>query len=164
MVAGKTGEGSAQPQMVADLPYGVEGAPGADHVLRAGQGQGGLLDGDWDGELGQPGRQLGGGEGPGAVRCHRHKGLCQGEDTAEHGMPVLIGQDAGEENELPAGVEALQGGGKGVHALALKVSGMPLTAVAVRMSAPPNHVSAWISRAVCKLRNNESFLSSLYEN
>ena len=32
-------------------------------------------------------------------------------------MPVLIGQDAGEENELPAGVEALQGGGKGVHAL-----------------------------------------------
>lgn len=64
-----------------------------------------------------PGRQLGGGEGPGAVRCHRHKGLCQGEDTAEHGMPVLIGQDTGEENELPAGVEALQGGGKGVHAL-----------------------------------------------
>ena len=53
---------------------------------------------------------------------------------------------------------------KGVHALALKVSGMPLTAVAVRMSAPPNHVSAWISRAVCKLRNNESFLSSLHEN
>ena len=32
---------------------------------------------------------------------------------------------------------------------------MPLTAVAVRMSAPPNHVSAWISRAVHKLRNNE---------
>ena len=53
---------------------------------------------------------------------------------------------------------------KGVHALALQVSGMPLTAVAVRMSAPPNHVSAWISRAVHKLRNNESFLSSLHEN
>ena len=53
---------------------------------------------------------------------------------------------------------------KGVHALALQVSGMPLTAVAVRMSAPSNHVSAWISRAVHKLRNNESFLSSLHEN
>ena len=53
---------------------------------------------------------------------------------------------------------------KGVHALALQVSGMPLTAVSVRMSAPPNHVSAWISRAVHKLRNNESFLSSLHEN
>ena len=53
---------------------------------------------------------------------------------------------------------------KGVHALALQVSGMPRTAVAVRMSAPPNHVSAWISRAVHKLRNNESFLSSLHEN
>ena len=53
---------------------------------------------------------------------------------------------------------------KGVHALALQVSGMPLTAVAVRMSVPPNHVSAWISRAVRKLRNNESFLSSLHEN
>ena len=53
---------------------------------------------------------------------------------------------------------------KGVHALALQVSGMPLTAVAVRMSAPPNHVSAWISRAVHKLRNNESFFSSLNEN
>lgn len=53
---------------------------------------------------------------------------------------------------------------KGVHALALQVSGMPLTAVSVRMSAPPNHVSAWISRAVQKLRNDESFLSSLHEN
>ena len=53
---------------------------------------------------------------------------------------------------------------KGVHALTLQVSGMPLTAVAVRMSAPPNHVSAWISRAVHKLRNDESFLSSLHEN
>ena len=53
---------------------------------------------------------------------------------------------------------------KGVHALALQVSGMPLTAVATRMSAPPNHVSAWISRAVHKLRNDESFLSSLHEN
>lgn len=53
---------------------------------------------------------------------------------------------------------------RGVHALALQVSGMPLTAVAVRMSAPPNHVSAWISRAAHKLRNNESFLSSLHEN
>lgn len=53
---------------------------------------------------------------------------------------------------------------KGVHALSLQVSGMPLTAVAVRMSAPPNHVSAWISRAVHKLRNDESFLSSLHEN
>ncbi len=53
---------------------------------------------------------------------------------------------------------------KGVHALALQVSGMPPTAVATRMSAPPNHVSAWISRAVHKLRNNESFLSSLHEN
>ncbi|MEI3146730.1 MAG: sigma factor, partial [Merdibacter sp.] len=53
---------------------------------------------------------------------------------------------------------------KGIHALALQVSGIPLTAVATRMSAPPNHVSAWISRAVCKLRNNESFLSSLHEN
>ena len=53
---------------------------------------------------------------------------------------------------------------KGVNALALQASGMPLTAVAVRMSAPPNHVSAWISRAVHKLRNNESFLSSLHEN
>lgn len=50
---------------------------------------------------------------------------------------------------------------RGVHALALQVSGMPLTAVAVRMSAPPNHVSAWISRAAHKLRNNESF-SHLY--
>ena len=54
--------------------------------------------------------------------------------------------------------------GKGVHALALQVSGVPLTAVAVRMSAPPNHVSAWISRAAHKLRNDESFLSSLHEN
>lgn len=53
---------------------------------------------------------------------------------------------------------------KGIHALALQVSGIPLTAVAVRMSVPPNHVSAWISRAVRKLRNNESFLSSLHEN
>ena len=53
---------------------------------------------------------------------------------------------------------------KGVHALALQVSGMPLTAVAARMSAPPNHVSAWISRAVHKLRNDKSFLSSLHEN
>ena len=53
---------------------------------------------------------------------------------------------------------------KGVHALALQVSGMPLTSVAVSMSAPPNHVSAWISRAVHKLRNDESFLSSLHEN
>lgn len=53
---------------------------------------------------------------------------------------------------------------KGIHALALQVSGIPLTAVAVRMSVPPNHVSAWISRAVHKLRNNESFLSSLQEN
>lgn len=53
---------------------------------------------------------------------------------------------------------------KGVHALALQVSGIPLTAVATRMSAPPNHVSAWISRAVHKLRNDESFLSSLHEN
>ena len=53
---------------------------------------------------------------------------------------------------------------KGINALALQVSGIPLTAVATRMSAPPNHVSAWISRAVCKLRNNESFLSSLHEN
>ena len=53
---------------------------------------------------------------------------------------------------------------KGVHALALQVSGAPLSAVAVRMSAPPNHVSAWISRAVHKLRNDESFLSSLHEN
>lgn len=49
-------------------------------------------------------------------------------------------------------------------ALALQVSGIPLTAVATRMSAPPNHVSAWISRAVHKLRNDESFLSSLHEN
>ena len=48
--------------------------------------------------------------------------------------------------------------------LALQVSGIPLTAVATRMSAPPNHVSAWISRAVHKLRNDESFLSSLHEN
>ena len=53
---------------------------------------------------------------------------------------------------------------KGIHALALQVAGIPLTAVAVRMSVPPNHVSAWISRAVRKLRNNESFLSSLHEN
>ena len=53
---------------------------------------------------------------------------------------------------------------KGVHALTLQVSGMPLTAVAVRMSVPPNYVSAWISRAVRKLRNNEFFLSSLHEN
>ena len=53
---------------------------------------------------------------------------------------------------------------KGIHALALQVSGMPLSAVAVRMSAPPNHVSAWISRAVHKLRSDESFLSSLHEN
>ena len=53
---------------------------------------------------------------------------------------------------------------KGVHALALQVSGIPLTAVATRMSAPHNHVSAWISRAVHKLRNDESFLSSLHEN
>ena len=53
---------------------------------------------------------------------------------------------------------------KGVHALALQVSGIPLTAVSVRMSVPPNHVSAWISRAVRKLRNNESFSSSLHEN
>ena len=53
---------------------------------------------------------------------------------------------------------------KGVHALALQVSGIPLTAVAVRMSVPPNHVSAWISCAVHKLRNDESFLSSLHEN
>lgn len=53
---------------------------------------------------------------------------------------------------------------KGVHALALQVSGIPLTAVAVRMSVPPNYVSAWISRAVRKLRNNESSLSSLHEN
>ena len=53
---------------------------------------------------------------------------------------------------------------KGVHALALQVSGMPLTAVATRMSAPPNHVSAWISRAVHKLQNDKSFLSSLHEN
>ena len=53
---------------------------------------------------------------------------------------------------------------KGVHALALQVSGIPLTAVAARMSAPPNHVSAWISRAVHKLRNDKSFLSSLHEN
>lgn len=53
---------------------------------------------------------------------------------------------------------------KGVHALALQVSGIPLTAVATRMSAPPKHVSAWISRAVHKLRNDESFLSSLHEN
>ena len=53
---------------------------------------------------------------------------------------------------------------KGIHALALQVSEMPLTAVATRMSAPPNHVSAWISRAVHKLRNDESFLSSLHEN
>ena len=53
---------------------------------------------------------------------------------------------------------------KGVHALALQVSGIPLTAVAVRMSVPPNYVSAWISRAIRKLRNNESFLSSLHEN
>ena len=53
---------------------------------------------------------------------------------------------------------------KGVHALALQVFGMPLTAVATRMSAPPSHVSAWISRAVHKLRNNESFLASLHEN
>lgn len=53
---------------------------------------------------------------------------------------------------------------KGIHALALQVSGIPLTAVSVRMSVPPNHVSAWISRAVRKLRNNESFLSSLHEN
>ena len=53
---------------------------------------------------------------------------------------------------------------KGIHALALQVSGMPLTAVATRMSAPPNHVSAWITRAVHKLRNDESFLSSLHEN
>lgn len=50
------------------------------------------------------------------------------------------------------------------HALALQVSGIPLTAVATRMSAPPKHVSAWISRAVHKLRNDESFLSSLHEN
>ena len=55
-------------------------------------------------------------------------------------------------------------GNAGVHALALQVSGIPLTAVATRMSAPPNHVSAWISRAVHKLRNDESFLSSLHEN
>lgn len=41
---------------------------------------------------------------------------------------------------------------KGIHALALQVSGVPLTAVAVRMSVPPNHVSAWISRAVRKRR------------
>ena len=53
---------------------------------------------------------------------------------------------------------------KGVHALALQVSGIPITAVAARMSAPPNHVSAWISRAVHKLRNDKSFLSSLHEN
>ena len=53
---------------------------------------------------------------------------------------------------------------KGINALALQVSGIPLTAVAVRMSVPPNHVSAWISRAIRKLRNNESFLSSLHEN
>ena len=51
-----------------------------------------------------------------------------------------------------------------LYALALQVSGIPLTAVATRMSAPPNHVSAWISRAVHKLRNDESFLSSLHEN
>ena len=50
------------------------------------------------------------------------------------------------------------------NALALQVSGIPLTAVATRMSAPPKHVSAWISRAVHKLRNDESFLSSLHEN
>lgn len=53
---------------------------------------------------------------------------------------------------------------KGIHALALQVSDIPLTAVAVRMSVPSNHVSAWISRAVRKLRNDESFLSSLHEN
>ena len=53
---------------------------------------------------------------------------------------------------------------KGVHALALQVSGVPLTAVAARMSAPPNHVSAWISRAVHKLRDDESFLLSLHKN
>ena len=53
---------------------------------------------------------------------------------------------------------------KGIHALVLQMSGMPLTTVAIRMSAPPNHVSAWITRAVHKLRNDKSFLSSLHEN
>ena len=71
-----------------------------------------------------------------------------------------------ETSLLLAATESQCGGvtRKGVHALALQVSGMPLTAVATRMSATPNHVSAWISRAVHKLRNNESFLSSLHEN
>ena len=71
-----------------------------------------------------------------------------------------------ETHLLLAAVESQYSGvtRKGVHALALQVSGVPLTAVATRMSAPPNHVSAWITRAVHKLRNDKSFLSSLHEN
>lgn len=95
--------------------------------------------------------------------------LAEMESAALAALEVQHSVSYGTECETPlllAAAESQYSGitRKGVHALALKVSGMPLTAVAVRMSAPPNHVSAWISRAVCKLRNNESFLSSLYEN
>ena len=81
----------------------------------------------------------------------------------QHSVPCDIGC---ETPLLLAAAESQYSGvtRKGVHALALQVSGMPLSAVAVRMSAPPNHVSAWISRAVHKLRNDKSFLSSLHEN
>lgn len=95
--------------------------------------------------------------------------LAEMEPTALAALEVQHNAPFDIERETPlllAAAESQYSGvtRKGVHALALQVSGIPLTAVATRMSAPPNHVSAWISRAFHKLRNDESFLSSLHEN
>lgn len=88
-------------------------------------------------------------------------------------MPVLIGQDTGEENELPTGVEALQGGGKGVHALGVvaavhdEVGGAagqlqrpghwaaasPRTAASSGMVQPASRSACTTSRAVMALES-----------
>lgn len=49
----------------------------------------------------------------------------------------------------------------GIKALKLKISGMSTFDIAQLYDVPSSHVSAWISRAACKLRNNRKFLSSI---
>jgi hypothetical protein len=49
----------------------------------------------------------------------------------------------------------------GIKALKLKIGGMSTFDIAQLYDVPSSHVSAWISRAACKLRNNRKFLSSI---
>lgn len=52
----------------------------------------------------------------------------------------------------------------GIEALELKIKGLDGTEIAMLYGVPNNHISAWISRAAQKLREDEQFLSYIQRN